>query len=240
MSEITKTNEYENNVYEHEFFQNHYIQIREDNVIIYGFSDAFEQPKPPKSPKNPKHQEDIEQGDGEYGEQYNEQHNKQYNEQYNEQYNDILINDRGSYQFRLIIDSKETHENPWDLIRNEQGIPLLKWDDTTKKIIKRTEEEIQEEIQEEMQRELQIQEELQANTANIANMTNMTKSDRALKYEAGIEEQLEEYSKRLEHLEKVINILVKNAPQKTKAQIVELGETTIGKVGTVSNGEQHE
>ena len=200
---------------EYEFFQKHYIRTRKDSAIIYGFSDAFEQPKTQKNQKNPKHQEDV------------------------EQYNDILINDKGSYHFRLIIDSKETHENPWDLIRNEQGIPLLKWDDTTKKIIKRTEEEIQEELQ----RELQIQEEMQANIANMANMANVantTKSDRAFKYETGIDEQLEEYTERLEYLEKVIDILVKNAPQKTKAQIVELGEVAIGKVGTVSNGEQHE
>ena len=239
MSEITKTNEYENNFYENEFFQKHYIRIREDNVIIQGFSDAFEQPKTQKNPKKPKHQEDVEQGDGECNEQYNEQHNKQYN--------DILINNKGSYQFRLIIDGKETHENPWDLIRNEQGVPLLKWDNASKKVIKRTEEEMQEEMQiqediksqvQAQQAQLQAQEKIQTNTASIA---NTSKSDRALKYEVGIDEQLEEYTERLEHLEKVIDILVKNAPQKTKAQIIELEKIAEkAEIANVTNGEQYE
>ena len=51
----------------------------------------------------------------------------------------ICINDRGGYQFRLIIDKKETEENPplWTM----DGIPLYKYVDGA--VQERTEEEIE-------------------------------------------------------------------------------------------------
>ena len=51
----------------------------------------------------------------------------------------ICINDKGGYQFRLIIDKKETEENPplWTM----DGIPLYKWDGET--VHKRSEEDIE-------------------------------------------------------------------------------------------------
>lgn len=52
--------------------------------------------------------------------------------------NAICINDKGNYQFRLIIDGKQTEENP--PIYTMDGIPLYKWDG--EQIVRRTEEEI--------------------------------------------------------------------------------------------------
>ena len=55
---------------------------------------------------------------------------------------DILINDKGGRHFRLVIDGKETHENPWELIRDERGACLLKWDG--KAVVRRGAEELRE------------------------------------------------------------------------------------------------
>lgn len=52
---------------------------------------------------------------------------------------DILINDKGGYQFRLIIDGKETKENP-PLFDGMTMIPLYKW--TGFEVAHRTEDEI--------------------------------------------------------------------------------------------------
>lgn len=51
----------------------------------------------------------------------------------------VCINDKGGYQFRLVIDGIETEENP--SIWTEDLIPLYKYDNG--KIIKRSEEEIE-------------------------------------------------------------------------------------------------
>ena len=55
---------------------------------------------------------------------------------------DILINDKGGRHFRLILDGKPTHENPCELMRDENGIPLLNWNAQTKTIERRTQTEI--------------------------------------------------------------------------------------------------
>ena len=53
---------------------------------------------------------------------------------------DILITDRGEgTQFRLTSGGEE---NPWRLMWNENGIPLLKWNAQTKTIDRRTQAEI--------------------------------------------------------------------------------------------------
>lgn len=53
--------------------------------------------------------------------------------------NDILINDKGGYQFRLVIDGEPTEENP-PLFDGMTMIPLYQWDG--EKIVRRAEEEI--------------------------------------------------------------------------------------------------
>ena len=55
---------------------------------------------------------------------------------------DIPINERGGRHFRLILDGKPSHENPWELMRDENGVPLLRWDPKAKKILPRTERDI--------------------------------------------------------------------------------------------------
>ena len=59
---------------------------------------------------------------------------------------DILINEKGGRHVRLTLDGAPTHENPWELIRDEQGVPLLKRDAKGKEIVRRAEEEIQADI----------------------------------------------------------------------------------------------
>ena len=51
----------------------------------------------------------------------------------------VCINDKGGYQFRLIIDGKETEENP--PLFTMEGIPLYKWDGEA--VQQRSEEEIE-------------------------------------------------------------------------------------------------
>ena len=53
--------------------------------------------------------------------------------------NAICINEQGGYQFRLILDGKQTEENP--PMYAMPGIPLYKWDGS--QIIPRTKEEIE-------------------------------------------------------------------------------------------------
>jgi hypothetical protein len=55
----------------------------------------------------------------------------------------ICINDKGGYQFRLILDGKLTEENP-PLYDFEYGVPLYKWDGT--QVLARTAEEIEADI----------------------------------------------------------------------------------------------
>ena len=55
---------------------------------------------------------------------------------------DVAINERGGTHFRLILDGELSHENPWELVRDGNGVPLLKWDPKAKKILPRTEKEI--------------------------------------------------------------------------------------------------
>ena len=55
---------------------------------------------------------------------------------------DILINDQGGYQFRLIIDGIPTEENP--LLHNSFGIPIFKFNG--EHVTRRTEAEIQADI----------------------------------------------------------------------------------------------
>lgn len=54
--------------------------------------------------------------------------------------NDILINDKGGYQFRLIIDGELTEENP-PLYDGMSMIPLYRWDG--EKVTRRTDAEIE-------------------------------------------------------------------------------------------------
>lgn len=50
----------------------------------------------------------------------------------------VCINEQGGYQFQLILDGKQTEENP--NMYTMDGIPLYKWDG--EQIVRRTEEEI--------------------------------------------------------------------------------------------------
>lgn len=52
---------------------------------------------------------------------------------------DILINDQGGYQFKLIVDEQQTEENP--ALYTLDFLPLYKWENN--KVIKRTEQEIE-------------------------------------------------------------------------------------------------
>ena len=54
--------------------------------------------------------------------------------------NDILINDKGGYQFRLVIDGKPTEENP-PLFEGITMIPLYKW--TGSEVVRRADEELE-------------------------------------------------------------------------------------------------
>lgn len=54
---------------------------------------------------------------------------------------DILINDRGGYQFRLVLDGAATEENP--PLYDSDGIPLYRWSGS--EIVRRTAEEIADE-----------------------------------------------------------------------------------------------
>lgn len=53
--------------------------------------------------------------------------------------NAICINEQGGYQFRLILDSNLTEENP--PIYDMDGIPIYKWDGS--QVVPRTQEEIE-------------------------------------------------------------------------------------------------
>lgn len=71
---------------------------------------------------------------------------------------DILINDKGGYQFRLIIDGEQTEENP-PLFDGMTIIPLYKWDG--EKVVKRDSEEIEAEkeaIEEKQRKSARIEE----------------------------------------------------------------------------------
>ena len=59
---------------------------------------------------------------------------------------DVMINGEGGRHFRLILDGELSEENPAGMIRNEQDVPLLKWDAKNKKIARRAEKEIQADI----------------------------------------------------------------------------------------------
>lgn len=52
---------------------------------------------------------------------------------------DILLNDKGGYQFRLIIDGEPTAENP-PLFDGMSMIPLYKWDGA--QVVRRSEDEL--------------------------------------------------------------------------------------------------
>lgn len=83
-----------------EFYNRHYIVIREDGSIIDCWSDG---PHPSRDTADA-----------------------------------ICINEKGGYQFRLILDGQQTEENP--SIYDMDGIPLYKWDGS--QVVPRTEEEI--------------------------------------------------------------------------------------------------
>lgn len=53
---------------------------------------------------------------------------------------DILLNDKGGYQFRLIINGEPTEENP-SLFDGMSDIPLYRWTGT--EVVRRTEEELE-------------------------------------------------------------------------------------------------
>ena len=88
---------------------------------------------------------------------------------------DILINDKGGYQFRLIVDGVETEENPilhdWDF-----GVPLYKWDG--EKVQRRTAEEI------EAEREKLYADFVKAEAERIANAPETILMETALDVEA--------------------------------------------------------
>lgn len=88
---------------------------------------------------------------------------------------DICINDKGGYQFRLIIDGAETEENPtlhdWDF-----AVPLYKWDG--EKVRRRTAEEIQAE------REALYADFVKAEAERIANAPETILMETALDVEA--------------------------------------------------------
>ena len=113
---------------------------------------------------------------------------------------DILINEQGGRHFRLILDGKPTHENPVDLMWDENNISLLKWDAKNKKIVKRTEREIQADID----------------------------AIPALKSIIPVEERIEYLEKTLKYHEKVIEVLIDTMPKQQKAQIIQFQKAVMG------------
>ena len=73
---------------------------------------------------------------------------------------DILLSDKGGYQFRLIIDGEPTKENP-PLYDGMTMIPLYKWDG--ERVLRRSEEEIEADRVEARQRAEQAERERIAN-----------------------------------------------------------------------------
>lgn len=83
--------------------------------------------------------------------------------------NAICINEKGGYQFRLIIDGNQTGENP--PIRTMDGIPLYSWDGS--QVVPRAEKEIEAERSDIPAPPPSSQEQLRADVDFIAAMTGV-------------------------------------------------------------------
>ena len=81
----------------------------------------------------------------------------------------ILLSSTAGYQFRLILDGKETEENPslWTM----EGIPLYKWDGSA--VQRRTPEEIQAEVDQIPPPPPSLTEQMAADIQYIAIMTGV-------------------------------------------------------------------
>lgn len=94
------------------FYNKHYIRIREDGCIVDGFSDAFHQPS------------DTDICINEHG-----------------GYQFRLIYAEFDPHFEIMAVHKQSEENP-NLFEWQHMIPLYRWDAAVNQVIKRTEEEI--------------------------------------------------------------------------------------------------
>ena len=115
---------------------------------------------------------------------------------------DILINGRGSRHFRLILDGKQSHENPWDLMFDENGIPLLMWDG--KEIRERAEKDIRADVEAIPQPE-----------------------DAAPAWEQ-IEGQIEGLKKTVGYVAKAVDIIANALPKAQQAQVMQAQEAMFG------------
>lgn len=93
---------------------------------------------------------------------------------------DICINEKGSYQFRLIVDGELTEENP-PLFDGMTMIPLYKYENS--KVVPRTEEELEkdrEEWRKEQERQAALptrEDKIEAQTTYTAMMTDTLLED---------------------------------------------------------------
>ena len=113
---------------------------------------------------------------------------------------DILISGKGGRHFRLMLDGGLTHENPWELMQNEEGIPLLEWDAGAKKIARRAEEEIR------------------------ADMDAIPAPGPA----APVEERLARLETASEYYGKAIGFIMGGLPKAQQAQVMQLQEAMFG------------
>ena len=111
---------------------------------------------------------------------------------------DIPINEKGGRHFRLILDGAPTHENPWELMLDEGGVPLLMWDG--KEIKRRAENEIR------------------------ADLDAIPAPEPA----APLEERLGYLEKTVGYHEKVIDALLDTVPKAQKAQIAQFQKAMLG------------
>ena len=113
---------------------------------------------------------------------------------------DILINERGGRHFRLILDGELSEENPAGLTRDEQGVPLLKWDAKNRKIARRTDKEIQADID----------------------------AIPAPEPAAHVEERIAELKKTVDYVVKAVDIIAGALPKAQQAQVMQVQKTMFG------------
>ena len=113
---------------------------------------------------------------------------------------DVLINDKGGRHVQLILDGELTHENPVEMMRNEQNIPLLKWDSKDGKIVRRAENEIR------------------ADTDALP----------APEPSVPVEERLKHLEKAAEYHDKAIEIIMGTLPKPQQAQVAQFQKAMTG------------
>ena len=171
-----------------DFFQKHYIRTRKDGAITHGFSDAFEQPESTDiliNDKGGRHFRLILSNTNNVN-SINDTNNIDSTNDTNSDTNSETNNEQ-------IL----THENPWELMINEQGIPLLKWDSNNKKIINRTEKEIQ------------------------ADINALPAPEPVIP----IEERIKHLEAHQEYVDKILEVIIGTMPQQAQVQITQIVQT---------------